>query len=204
MRVAEFVLLIAILFGLKPTLAGPADDAFSQWAHAEDGRARQVEAFEAYLNQQGVSGVLPVSQLLLNATSWRDCIDSPYSMPPRALWKNVVPTLRFIASYVVPALGPVQAVSGYRSPRLNACAGGAAHSAHALYFALDLVPLRTMTRSDLIASVCRLHARFGAAAHVGLGFYQGLRFHIDTFGFRRWGADYHRATSPCAGRHEPD
>jgi hypothetical protein len=116
---------------------------------------------------------------------------------PRALWPNVIPTLRFIRDQIVPALGPVTAVSGYREPQLNACAGGATHSAHALYFALDLVPEKTMTRSDLIATVCRLHARFGAAYHVGLGFYQGLRFHIDTHGFRRWGADWLSATSPC-------
>ncbi len=203
MRVAAFIFLFGMFAGLAPTLAEPADAAFSCWAQAEDGRAREVNAFEAYLKQQGVSGILPVSQLLLNATSWRDCSAWPYSMPPRALWKNVVPTLRFIAAYVVPALGPVAAVSGYRSPSLNACAGGAAHSAHALYFALDLTPLRTIERSALISSVCRLHARFGEAAHVGLGFYQGLRFHIDTLGYRRWGADYRSATSPCAVRHTP-
>jgi len=202
MRVAAFILLIAILIGFEPAMAEPTDDAFSHWAHADDGRAGQVQAFGAYLSQQGVGDVLPVSQLLLNATSWRNCVDSPYSMPPRALWKNVVPTLKFIASYIVPALGPVQAVSGYRSPALNKCAGGAAHSAHALYYALDLTPLRSMERSELIDSVCRLHARFGAAAHVGLGFYEGLRFHIDTFGFRRWGSDYHSATSPCATLHK--
>ena len=32
---------------------------------------------------------------------------------------------------------------------------------------------------------------------IPLGFYQGMRFHIDTNGFRRWGSDYHTATSPC-------
>lgn len=198
MRRAAFTFLMGALSGFGSASAAQSDTAFAHWVHAASGRPQQVQAFEAYLKQQHVGDVLPVSQLLLNATSWRNCVDAPYSLPPRALWPHVVPTLRFIDTYVVPALGPVAAVSGYRSPQLNACAGGAAHSAHALYFALDLTPLAITDRSEMIASVCGLHARFGARSHVGLGFYPGLRFHIDTHGFRRWGADYHSATSPCA------
>ncbi|MBB6426086.1 hypothetical protein [Sphingopyxis sp. JAI128] len=33
---------------------------------------------------------------------------------------------------------------------------------------------------------------------VGLGIYNATRFHIDTAGYRRWGADYRGATSPWA------
>jgi Peptidase M15 len=174
-----------------------SQDDFVRWVHAAPGRAVQVQTFEAYLRRQGVGSVLPLSQLLLNASSWRACVDAPYSLPPRDLWPHVVPTLRFIRTRIVPALGPVAAVSGYREPALNTCAGGAAQSAHALYYALDLVPLRPIDRSRMIAVVCKVHARYGAAANVGLGFYQGLRFHIDTHGFRLWGSDYHVATSPC-------
>jgi hypothetical protein len=32
---------------------------------------------------------------------------------------------------------------------------------------------------------------------IGLGFYAGNRFHVDSKGFRRWGADGKGATSPC-------
>ena len=181
-------------------MAEPPDDAFAHWLGAGQSRTGEVQALESYLNEQGVGDVLPTSQLLLNATSWRHCVAAAYSLPPRGMWPNVVPTLRFIRDQIVPVLGPVTAVSGYRDSQLNACAGGAAHSAHALYFALDLVPVKSMTRRELIATVCRLHARFGAAYRVGLGFYQGLRFHIDTNGFRRWGADYHSATSPCVSQ----
>ena len=46
----------------------------------------------------------------------------------------------------------------------------------------------------MIADVCSLHARFGPAAHAGLGFYQGMRFHIDTNGYREWGSEYHCCT----------
>jgi hypothetical protein len=191
----------AFVFGVL--LAAPAAGAvspqgdFVRWVHAAPGRGAQVQAFEQYLRRQGVGGVLPLSQLLLNASSWRACNVAPYSLAPAALWPNVVPTLRFIRARIVPALGPVAAISGYRDPELNKCSGGAPKSAHALYFALDLTPLRFKDRDKMIALVCKLHARFGPAAHAGLGFYQGMRFHIDTNGFRRWGSDYHTATSPC-------
>jgi hypothetical protein len=175
----------------------PLQDDFVRWVHAVPGRAKEVAAFEAYLRREGVGRVLPLSQLLLNASSWASCGVAPYSLAPRDYWPHVVPTLRFIRARIVPALGPVAAVSGYRDPDLNKCSGGAPKSAHALYDALDLVPLRFNNRDKMIADVCRLHARFGPAAHAGLGFYQGMRFHIDTNGYRTWGSDYHVGTSPC-------
>jgi hypothetical protein len=194
----------ALLLCAFAAAAARADDraVFLRWVHAVPGRARDVVDFETYLRQRGVGNVLPLPQLLLNASHWQSCGAQPYSLPPRTLWPHVVPTLRFIRARVVPALGPVAAVSGYRDPALNTCAGGAPKSAHAEYYALDLVPLRPIARDALIAKVCKLHARYGAAANAGLGFYQGLRFHIDTNGFRRWGSDYHTATSPCVALEE--
>lgn len=197
MRRAACAFLAVLLFAAAPARAARGHDDFVAWVHGAPGRGAQVRAFELYLRRAGVGGVLPLSQLLLNASSWRACGVAPYSLAPPALWPNVVPTLRFIRARIVPALGPVAAVSGYRDPVLNKCAGGAPKSAHALYYALDLTPLRFSDRDKMIAAVCRLHARFGPAAHAGLGFYQGMRFHIDTNGFRRWGSDYHTATSPC-------
>jgi hypothetical protein len=186
-----------LLAGVLPASADGQSD-FARWVQAAPGRSRDVLAFETYLKRNGVGGVLPLSQLLLSASSWQACGAEPYSLPPKALWQHVVPTLKFIRTHIVPALGPVAAVSGYRAPALNACSGGAAHSAHAEYAALDLTPLRLDDRAQMIAKVCRLHARYGAEDHVGLGFYQGMRFHIDTNGFRRWGSDYHAGSSPCA------
>ena len=37
----------------------------------------------------------------------------------------------------------------------------------------------------------------GRAYRTGLGFYTGMPFHVDSNGFRRWGADGRGATSPC-------
>lgn len=195
MRGAFGAFVLSLLLA-SATHAAPRDD-FVRWAHATPGRAKEVRAFEDYLRRQGVGNVLPLSQVMLNASSWRACNVAPWSVAPRELWPHVVPTLRFIRSRIVPTLGPVAASSGYREPALNTCSGGAPKSAHALYYALDLTPLRFKDRDKMIAAVCKLHTRYGARANLGLGFYQGMRFHIDTNGYRRWGSDYHTATSPC-------
>jgi hypothetical protein len=80
---------------------------------------------------------------------------------------------------------------------VNPCLGGARASKHLAFAALDMEPAQPLSRSDLIARLCPLHARRGPARAMGLGIYGGTRFHIDTSGFRRWGADYRAASSPC-------
>lgn len=181
--------------------AAPAEPSFDDWLAAAPGREADVTAFERYLERAHVGGVLASEDLLRNASSWKTCgLAYPWSLPPRSLWPHVVPTLRFIRDAVIPAVGPVRVESGWREPKLNQCAHGAPKSAHALYYALDLVPREAITRRELIATVCRLHARRGKAYNVGLGFYEGVRFHIDTKLYRRWGSDNHGKTSPCVTR----
>ena len=51
----------------------------------------------------------------------------------------------------------------------------------------------------MIRGIGSAHARHGAAYDAGLGFYSGKRFHVDSNGFRKWGADGRGASSPCAG-----
>jgi hypothetical protein len=176
-----------------------AEPSFSDWLDAAPRRRAEVAAFERYLDKAHVGGVLGPEELLRNASSWRSCgLSYPWSMPPRELWPHVVPSLRFIRDQVIPEIGPVMVESGWREPRLNACSGGAPRSAHALYCALDLVPQDMISRRELIATVCRLHAKKGKAYNIGLGFYDGVRFHIDSKAYRRWGSDNHGKTSPCA------
>jgi len=183
--------------GYAPT-PGPEVDSFESWQDKVPGRRAEVHDFETFLAQQGVANVLPTKEILLNDDTWSAChMDGPYSLAERAYWPHIVGTLRYIRDEIVPTIGPVQVDSGYRNVELNRCSGGAAHSAHAQFYALDLTPLNGMDRSALIARVCANHAHFGAAYHIGLGFYDGLRFHIDSRSFRRWGPDYHAATSPC-------
>jgi hypothetical protein len=158
----------------------------------------EVGKFEQFLAKANVARILPTYELLLSASAWRGCgAGSPYTLPPENFWPNVVGTLKFIRSRIVGAIGPVDAVSGYRSPALGKCAGGAPKSAHGMYYALDLVPVKAMSRAVLIEKMCAVHSKYGQASSVGLGFYSGLRFHVDTKGTRLWGTDYHADTSPC-------
>lgn len=149
----------------------------------------QVKAFNDYLTQWGVAGILPTWQLLRTATAWEHCGAQPFEVPPTAEWPHIVQTLRYIRDYVIPTVGPVEPVSGYRNPALNVCAGGAPESAHMHYSAVDLVPLKPVTRVELMRELCEVHGRRGLDYGVGLGFYAFLRFHVDTTKYRRWNMD---------------
>lgn len=171
-------------------------DLFAVWRM---GAAKaDVAAIDAYLQREGVGDVLPLADMLRSDARWRRCeTGQPFAVPPRRLWPAMVPTLRHVRDHVVPAVGPVRIVSGYRDPIANVCFKGAKASRHLSFAALDLMPVRRLSRDELIARLCPLHAHTGARFEVGLGIYPVTRFHIDTAGHRRWGADYRAASSPC-------
>ena len=186
--------------GWQPAAAyvtpGQDEPGYRSWYIAAPDRAARVKAFSDYLTTWGVGGVVPSWQLLRTASSWERCGAQPFEVPPTSEWPHIVQTLRYIHAHVVPTVGPVEAVSAYRNPLLNACAGGAPESAHKHYSAIDLVPLQPTSREQLMRSLCRVHARRGTDYEVGLGFYAFLRFHVDTTRFRRWGADPGAASCP--------
>ena len=177
-------------------------DLFAAWrlGAAKD----DVAAIEAFLKREGVADILPLADILRSDARWRTCkAAEPFAVPPRHLWPAMVPTLRYVRDELVPVTGPVRVVSGYRDPIANACFKGAKASRHLRFAALDLTPVRPLRRAELIAKLCPLHDRTGARFNVGLGVYPITRFHIDTAGHRRWGADYHAATSPCLTNPPP-
>jgi hypothetical protein len=169
--------------------AGQDEPGYRSWYLAAPGRAAQVKQFNEYLAGAQVAGIVPTWQLFRTATSWESCGAQPFEIPPTSEWPHIIQTLRYIHDYVIPAVGPVEPVSGYRNPSLNACAGGAPESAHKHYSAVDLVPLRPIAREDLMRTLCGTHSQHGAAYGTGLGFYAYLRFHIDSTKFRRWNMD---------------
>lgn len=180
-----------------PDAQGEAE--YQAWLSASPGTRASVLSFESWQQAAGVYGVLPTWQITRTASMWRECSGPPFEVPPPNLWPGMVRTLRFIRDHVKPAVGEVQAVSGYRNPALNACAGGSPNSAHQGYFALDLVPVREVPRAELFRILCGMHARHGRLGEAGLGFYAFQRFHIDTTGFRRWGLSGPSGReSPCA------
>jgi hypothetical protein len=168
---------------------GQDEPGYRSWYLAAPWRAAQVKSFNDYLTASQVGGVLPTWQLLRTATSWKDCGQQPFEVPPAEEWPHMVQTLRYIRDYVVPAVGPVEPVSVYRNPALNVCAGGAPESAHKLDSAIDMVPLRPTDRVTMMRTLCGVHSAHGAPYNAGLGFYAYLRFHIDSTKYRRWNMD---------------
>jgi hypothetical protein len=169
--------------------AGQDEPGYRSWYLAAPWRAEQVKAFNDYLESAGVARVVPTWQLLRTATSWQECGAQPFEVPPSSEWPHMIQTLRYVRDYVVPAVGPVEAVSVYRNPSLNVCAGGAPESAHKQDSAIDMVPLKAITREQLIKTLCDDHTKHGAAYGAGLGFYAFIRFHVDSTKFRRWNMD---------------
>lgn len=167
-------------------IAGQDEPGYRAWYQASPVNPIRVAGFHHYLDHYGAGWILPTWQIVRTASDWSKCGHAAFEVPPTSEWPNIVQTLRFVRDEVIPAIGPVEAVSAYRNPDLNACAGGAAGSAHLGFYAIDLVPLNEVPREELIAKLCALHDRRGRAYGAGMGFYPFLRFHVDSKGFRRW------------------
>ena len=177
---------------------GQSQADYHAWlARSPENRAA-VRSFRSYLADQGVADVIPVWQLIRTSSSWRQCAAQRFEVAPSDKWDNIVTTLKFVRDEVTPAVGEVEALSVYRNETLNRCSNGAPASAHRLFFALDLKPVSDdVSRAGMIGRVCAAHGRSGRSYNTGLGFYSGLRFHVDSHGFRKWGADGRGASSPC-------
>ncbi len=171
---------------------------FDAWLAAAPGRAGSFQRFEAMLQREGVSGVVPDQELWLTDRKNPECVIEPYTLPPEELWPRIVPALRFIRDHVKPSIGDVAVASSYRDEVLNECVHGASLSAHRNFYALDLVPVdAAISRERLIETLCPIHARQGRRLAIGLGIYRARRFHVDARGYRGWGEDFHGATFPC-------
>ena len=166
---------------------GQDEPGYRYWVGAATWRPVYVKAFNNYLVAYGVGGVVPTWQLLRTATDWQKCAAQPFEVPPTSAWPNIVAALRYVGAYVIPRIGPVEVVSVYRNAALNACAHGAPTSTHLYMGAVDMVPLRPVSREALMSQLCAIHQASGAANATGLGFYKGLRFHIDARKYREWG-----------------
>jgi hypothetical protein len=211
---ALVALVLAILwrFDLLRLPVGALDPtsqaAFERWLEEEPGRAQHFADFEQFLGDRGVASVVPAWQLArVDEEYARSCNMSVWILPPRELWPNVVPALRLVRDHVEPAMGEVEVQSSYRSPELNACAGGASNSRHMSFQALDL--WLAEPREDLDAlyrELCAMQEAAGPDSRMGLGAYYDPsdpdynpegRFHIDGAGYRSWGRSYTSASSIC-------
>lgn len=167
--------------------AGQDEPGYRAWVLGDPARAVYVKAFNDYLVTYGVGGVVPTWQLIRTASDWQKCGDQPFEVPPTAHWPNIVAALRYIGAFVEPAVGQVEPVSAYRNAALNSCARGAATSTHLSGGAIDMVPSSPTTRELLMETLCRVQLTSGSWNNIGLGFYKGVRFHIDARKTREWG-----------------
>ncbi|MCQ3830010.1 hypothetical protein HXX02_11180 [Microbulbifer elongatus] len=147
---------------------------------------REFAQLEQFLKQAGVADATAPENLLRQGSDWLDIDEPPFAIPPRDYWPNMVATLKLIRDELVPAIGPVDIVSAFRSDAYNRKAGGSKRSKHKSFCGVDLVPQSNISRKELIEELRSLHARLGPASHMGLGIYSGVRFHVDTCGFRHW------------------
>lgn len=185
-----------------------APQAFRDFlAATPDGTAR-FEAFKSFLAAQGVGDVLPGWQLLQveTAAEAARCAIAQFAFPPDTQWPQIVPALQIVRERIVPAVGPVRILSGYRTAEGNACANGAEGSAHTRFAALDLQAVNPVPQAELFATLCRTWYETPAERGFGLGAYYTRtapdmnaegRFHVDGLGRRTWGHSYEAWTSHC-------
>lgn len=194
----RLVLIVAIALCGAPALAAdPVEVAYIRWIAADPAHGEAVERFGGFLQREKVFGVVPRWQLLQTATSWRDCRAAQFAVPPAREWPHIVPTLRYIRDHVIPAVGPVRVESGWRGGKLNVCSGGAPRGAHPEFFALDMRPIRPLSRDELHRRLCAIWRASGRGKQVGLGLYGGTRFHIDTMRHRQWKTSARGSVAAC-------
>jgi hypothetical protein len=194
-------LALAALFA-SPTFAslmpeGQNKADYLAWLARDAGARAEVLSFKSYLEAARVSDVVPTWELVRTASMWRECSGPRFEVAPAGEWPHIAQTLAFVRNHVEPVIGPVEVVSGFRDETLNRCAHGAPASAHRHFFAIDMVPRTDIGRAGLMRGLCRIHDLRGQQYQIGLGFYAGTRFHVDSQRFRRWGADGKGASSPC-------
>ena len=152
----------------------------------ERGNRAEFAQLTGFLENAGVADATAPENLLRQGSDWLDIHEPPFALPPRDYWPNMVATLKLIRDELVPSIGPVDVVSAFRTDAYNRKEGGSGRSKHKTFCGLDLVPRSNISRKELIQELRNLHARLGPESHMGLGIYSGVRFHVDTCGFRSW------------------
>ncbi|WP_261396558.1 D-Ala-D-Ala carboxypeptidase family metallohydrolase [Photobacterium rosenbergii] len=173
--------LVVEVQGFKvPTLA-----AFRGWV-LMNRKEKEIQEGYKYFLDNGVKEGIPLHLILLQGTDWRLSNTTVFNLPDKKNWDNMVRTLLFIQEHVMPKTGLLIPVSGDRSKEYNQHAGGAPRSSHLDFCALDMVPIRNISRTELHKILMSVYNKVGRKNNMGLGLYSGVRFHIDTCGHRSW------------------
>ncbi len=174
---------------------------FQQWVNA--GHSGEVSRFEQFLANNRLQHVAPLNEILNTARDWEKCGRDPYALAPESQWQNLLPTLNVVKELRQRhILSSYEVTSVFRDAELNACAGGSLGSKHVQNAAVDFRLTGDQgTEAGMLqskAALCQFWREHGAEHNLGLGVYASGQIHLDTKGYRTWGADYSSATSPCA------
>lgn len=178
------VLLTLVSCSRQPIYDQPPD-SFQRFLIANNLQS-EYRILERFLHQQNVRDLVPTWQLLQQGTDWRKHSMPQYAFPDREFWDRMVDTLNFIRVDLMPRIGRVEVMSGFRTREYNHFAGGAPRSRHLTFSALDLRPVKPIKRKKLHAVLQEIWHTRGKQRNLGMGLYDGLRFHIDTGGYRQW------------------
>ncbi len=203
----DCVFFLMLLSLLLPIIFLPSCVFFRKLTDAERYNAwskkhgDEILAYQSFLDEKAVGDIVPMPQLLKSARDWKKCKAEAFTMPPRELWPNIIPTLQVVRKFKSESVlvNPV-AASVYRDPALNACAGGSPKSKHrqlnAIDFDIDATP-------ESLETLCNAWRTHGAELKLGLGFYTPTKIHLDTLGYRSWGTDFTQQTSLCKQSQSP-
>nr|WP_312175083.1 D-Ala-D-Ala carboxypeptidase family metallohydrolase [Moraxella sp. CTOTU46934] len=178
------------------------DADFKDWLASHSYQQSEVLAYQNYLQSQ-LGSIPPMDQLITSARDARRCGFEPYEVPPASLWQNIVPTLQMLQQLQKQGYLPYSTVirSVYRNPVLNDCAGGAGESKHMTNGGIDIwVPENEANKwaiESTFDGLCQFWQSNGQAYSFGLGLYPTGSVHLDTQGFRKWGASHSSSSSPC-------
>lgn len=164
----------------------PDSKEFSAWLDADAERVRIYGEFLKFLADHQVVGIVPAWHLWRQGTDWRDVKTPPFAIPPEDTWAGMIPTLILVRDEVIPRVGNVEVVSGFRTEDFNHKAGGAPGSRHKWFEAVDVVPYAKWERPALHSVLLDWWAKNGEAEQLGLGLYDKIRFHVDAHKWRKW------------------
>ncbi|MDP5209691.1 hypothetical protein [Microbulbifer sp. 2205BS26-8] len=159
--------------------------SFNSFLQSGNNRER-VNALEHFLATHGVGDITPIHNLLRQGSGWLELREPPYAIPPREQWHNIVGTLALLRDKVQPLIGPVHVISAFRTDDYNRKLEHSDKARHRNFCGLDLIPKSHIGHRELVEELRTLHAQLGPESLFGLGLGDGIRFHIDTCGYRIW------------------
>ncbi|QFT56807.1 D-Ala-D-Ala carboxypeptidase family metallohydrolase [Microbulbifer sp. THAF38] len=162
-----------------------SERVFSRFLKQKENQALFAK-LKNYLHINRVDQVVAPFELLRQGSDWRDLDEPAFAIPPVENWGLMIYTLRVLQREIVPRIGPVTVVSGWRTTSYNSKAGGSKGSKHLRFCGLDIVPQKKFSREQLVPVLRDIHKHKGKQWNMGLGIYKGIRFHVDTCGYRRW------------------